>query len=217
MRKTVLAVTVILVFLVAAFLAGANPASGGAVVEDSWTTVAPLPVSYSGFIGAAAVDGEIYFIGYDLCERYDPGTNTWASIAPLPIYTGSAVVVCQNKIYVIGGDPTQVYDPATDTWENRTSIPRTIYRQQANVVDDKIYVIFGQQPSPLSIINPSDVNYVYDSATDSWSTMASIPTPVEGYASIPSAPSLKKKQRLQKCSPKSAGYTFFRLKRTFCL
>ncbi len=178
-----LAVTVILVFLAATFLAGANSALGSTVVEDSWTTLTHLPVSYSGFIGAAVLDGKIYSIGYDICERYDPDANTWSSIASLPIYTGSAVVACKNKIYVIGGNPTQVYDPTTDTWENRTAIPATIYRQQANVVDNKIYVIFGQQPSVLSIINPSDVNYVYDPTTDSWSTMASIPTPVEGYAS----------------------------------
>jgi N-acetylneuraminic acid mutarotase len=178
MRKTAFAVTFILLFLVAAFLAGVN----SALVEDSWLAVAPLPTSFD-VLGAASVDGKIYLIGYDICERYDLDTNTWSSIAPLPIYTGSAVVACQNKIYVIGGDPTQVYDPATATWENRTSIPATIYRQQANVVDDKIYVIFGQQPSPLSIINPSDINYVYDPAADSWSEMTPIPTPVEGYAS----------------------------------
>lgn len=182
MRKAALVVTVSLALLAVGFLTGANPAFGGAVVEDSWLTVAPLPMSYD-VLGAAAVDGQIYVIGYDVCERYDLGTNTWSSIARLPIYTGSTVVACQNKIYVIGGAPTQVYDPAIDTWENRTSIPATIYRQQANVVDDKIYVIFGQQPSPLSIINPSDVNYVYDPAADSWSEMTPIPTPVEGYAS----------------------------------
>jgi len=155
--------------------------------EDSWTTMAPLPTPFYSTLGAAEVDGKIYFIGSDVNARYDPETNNWTEIAPLPIYNDwGTVVACQNKIYVIGGDasiPTQVYDPVTDTWENRTSIPTTRYFLQANVVDDKIYVIGGQIPSALSVVNPSDANDVYDPETDSWSNMTPIPTPVMGYAS----------------------------------
>lgn len=159
-----------------------------ATEENSWTTLAPLPTQEDiTTIGAAAVDGKIYFIGWNAYEKYDPETDTWTTITPLPIYNGwGTVVACQNKIYVIGGnaeDPTQVYDPATDTWENRTSIPTTRLVQQANVVDGKIYVIGGQIPSPLGVVNPSSANDVYDPETDSWSKKAPIPTPVMGYAS----------------------------------
>jgi N-acetylneuraminic acid mutarotase len=174
-----------------AFSIGTIPFSGvekvNATEEDSWTTLAPLPTPFYKTIGAAAVDGKIYFIGGNITEQYDPETNTWTSIAPLPIYNGWATVVaCQNKIYVIGGnaeDPTQVYDPATETWENRTSIPTTRTVSRANVVDGKIYVISGQIPSPLGVVNPSSSNDVYDPATDSWSKMAPISIPVIGYAS----------------------------------
>ena len=155
--------------------------------EDSWTTMAPLPTPFYSTIGAVAVDGKIYFIGSQINVQYDPETNTWTAIAPLPIYNDwSTVVACQNKIYVIGGSaetPTQVYDPATDTWENKTPIPTTRSFLQANVVDSKIYVIGGQVPSALGVFNPSSANDVYDPATDSWSNMTPIPTPVMGYAS----------------------------------
>ena len=155
--------------------------------EDYWTTMEPMPTPFYSTIGAAAVDGKIYFLGSNINSRYDPETNTWTPLAPPPIpnYWGT-VAACQNKIYVIGGEaskPTQVYDPATDTWENRTSIPTTRSALQANVVDGKIYVIGGQIPSPLGVVNPSSANDVYDPATDSWSKMAPIPTPVMGYAS----------------------------------
>jgi hypothetical protein len=50
MRKTSSTVTVILVFLAAAFLVGVNPAAGDELVEDSWTTVAPLPKPYYSFV-----------------------------------------------------------------------------------------------------------------------------------------------------------------------
>ena len=155
--------------------------------EDSWTTMEPMPTPFYSTIGAAAVDGKIYFLGSHINGQYDLETNTWTAIAPLPTYNDwSTVVACQNKIYVIGGSaetPTQVYDPATDTWENKTPIPTTRSALQANVVDGKIYVIGGQIPSPLGVVNPSSANDVYDPATDTWSKMASIPTPVMGYAS----------------------------------
>ncbi|MCJ7761982.1 hypothetical protein MUP38_00835, partial [Candidatus Bathyarchaeota archaeon] len=187
MRKTVLAVTVILVLTAAAFLAGANPALGDALVEDSWTTVAPLPKPYYDNLGAAVVNGKIYFFGEEIAERYDPGTNTWTAVTPPPIYhMWGEITACKNKIYLIGGtedDPTQVYDTATDTWGNRTPLPGVAFGHRANVVGDKIYLISGAQYAPLGIFAFSDANYVYDPTTDSWSKMAPIPTPVSSYAS----------------------------------
>jgi N-acetylneuraminic acid mutarotase len=156
--------------------------------EDSWTTLPPLPEPSSSF-GAAAVDGEIYFIGWPTCEKYDPETNNWTTIASVPVgNSGGAVVAYQNKIYLIGGwneYPTQVYDPVTNTWENRTSIPTKSARisLQANVVDGKIYVIGGRMLAGLYQIIPSSSNDVYDPETDSWSQMAPMPVPVMGYAS----------------------------------
>jgi len=50
---------------------------------------------------------------------------------------------------------------------------------QANVVNNKIYVISGTLPSG-SISNATEV---YDPSSDSWSTTAPIPTPVGLYAS----------------------------------
>jgi N-acetylneuraminic acid mutarotase len=174
--------TALILLLVLCLVLSSLPLVGA--TEDSWTTLEPSPSD--SYMDAAALDGKIYCIGGENF-RYDPETNTWTEIAPLPTFNGwGAVVACQNKIYLIGGSadvPTQVYDPATDTWENRTSIPTTRSQLQANVVDGKIYVIGGQIPSPLYVINPSSSNDVYDPETDSWSQMAPIPTPVMGYAS----------------------------------
>jgi len=186
MRKTA-ALLLVLLVLAAAFLAGAYFAFGGEVVEDFWVTVAPLPKPYYENVGAAVAYGKIYFLGGDICERYDPGINAWTAITPPPVYNAwGAVVACQNKIYVIGGvaeHPTQVYDPTTGTWENRTSPPGTTFGHRANAVNNKIYVISGGQYAPYGTLATSAVNYVYDTAIDSWSTMASIPTPVSNYAS----------------------------------
>jgi len=184
MKKT--ASTIVLIFILS-FSMSTFLVSPTKAAEDFWTTMAPLSTPLYSTLGAAAVDGKIYYLASKINVQYDPETNTWTPLAPPPIpnYWGT-VVACQNKIYVIGGEaekPTQVYDPATDTWENRTSIPTTRSGLQANFVDGKIYVIGGQIPSALGVINPSSANDVYDPATDSWSKMAPIPTPVMGYAS----------------------------------
>jgi hypothetical protein len=68
--------------------------------EDSscWTTLAPLPTSPTSIQGIAALDGKIYYIGGSTTMQYDPETNNWTDIAPLPISNvWGTVVACQNK------------------------------------------------------------------------------------------------------------------------
>ena len=156
----------------------------------SWTTLAPLPMrqfisntDVAAYTGTTVLNGKIYYIDLNMTLRYNPETNNWTELAPLPVYNGwGTLVACQNKIYVIG-DPTQVYDPSTDSWENRAPLPSIIMEMKANFVDGKIYVISGQPLAGLGIVNPLSTNYVYDPVMDSWSEMAPIPVPVMGYAS----------------------------------
>ena len=160
---------------------------------DFWTTLAPLPMRQSMYLvdavytGTAALNGKIYYIDLNMTLRYNPETNNWTELATLPIKNHwGTLVTCQNKIYVIGGSsdiPTQVYDPTTDTWETRTAIPSTLLGREANVVDDKIYMISGQLNTIPQLFISSSANDVYDPETDTWSQMAPIPVPVSAYAS----------------------------------
>jgi len=171
--------------------------------EDSWTTKEPMPTARYRF-GIAAVNGKIYAIGGQASgvtlgtnEEYDPATDTWTTKTPMPTPRYYfAVAVYQNKIYTFGGltelplqnntyvGVTEVYDPATDTWETKTSMPTNRSALCANVVNGKIYltsgIVYGPPPSFSS---KSDVTEVYDPETDSWTTKASIPTPVCSYTS----------------------------------
>jgi N-acetylneuraminic acid mutarotase len=74
-----------------------------------------------------------------------------------------------------------MYDPATDTWTTKASMPTPTADMEANVVDDKIYVISGLTDIAKPTLSSS--NWVYDPSSNSWSAAASIPTPVFSYAS----------------------------------
>jgi N-acetylneuraminic acid mutarotase len=170
-----------------------------AEAESSWTTLAPMPTPRGGF-GLAVVDGKIYAIGglngnnlpISTTEEYNPQTDGWTGKMPMPTpRNGFAIAVYENKIYVIGGTVgngyvgnNEVYDPASNTWETKTSMPTPRADLCADVVNDTIYLIGGKRyVSTAPFFNETNINEAYDPVNDSWTTKASIPMPVQGYAS----------------------------------
>jgi N-acetylneuraminic acid mutarotase len=118
----------------------------------------------------------------DMNVRYYP-RNRWINKTPVPqgLYGHTATVV-NNKIYVIGGcvtnfdvlDTNYCYDPSNGTGEwvkmANMSSPRRI--ATASVIGAKIYVIGGADEMP------EGSNYCYDTVTNSWTSKASIPSPL---------------------------------------
>jgi F0F1-type ATP synthase membrane subunit c/vacuolar-type H+-ATPase subunit K len=107
--------------------------------------------------------------------------NSWASKSPMPTaraFFGVAVV--DGKIYAMGGADgvNEVYDPVTDTWVTKkpTPNPRTSFAIAA--CENKIYVIGGYTnwSSSKGAYLETNMTEVYDPATDSWGTKASMPT-----------------------------------------
>jgi N-acetylneuraminic acid mutarotase len=210
MRKTI-ALLLILLFFTASCVIMAKPVfSSTDTAENTWVTKAPMHQARDS-LGVAVVNGKIYAIGgstgndesshigeiVSTNEEYDPVTDTWVFKKSMPTARyGFAIAVYQNKIYCIGGvtsystssgyDVTginEVYDPATDTWETKTPMPTARDSLQANVVNDRIYLIGGYVPDNSGLGAISSLNEVYDPATDSWITKAQIPTATMGYAS----------------------------------
>lgn len=150
LRKELLAV-----FIVICLMASVNlvkPASSALSDEDSWVEKTPMPSPHSGY-QAAVVNGRIYLIGASY--RYDASTNS--------------SIVSSNNL---------AYDPSTDTW--RTIAPMLTPRLSFAIAasNNKIYVFGGLKviaSGGLSRYSCS-VNEVYDPATNTWSTAASMPT-----------------------------------------
>ena len=201
MKRTILAISFIVIFLTASCLIDITPVLAS---ENSWTTKQPMPTARSE-LGVAVVNGKIYaiggsrgiIVGYDNNEEYDPAKDTWIAKKLMPTPRGGfAIAVFQNKIYVIGGAiragtgftemtlVNEVYDPATDTWSTKASMPMLKESLSANVVNGKIYLIGGMtQSEPNATVHPSTDNLVYDPITDSWTTKTPIPTRAYSYAS----------------------------------
>lgn len=166
---------------------------------DTWTTKQPLLTARAWF-AIAAYGGRIYAIGGEmgastpvysgytgLNEVYDPTTDTWETLEPMPTARSSLCAnVVDEKIYLIEGTKhsnvwpfsqvpsvTEVYDPATDSWSTRTPIPGTTFGYASAVVDNKIYVFGDSFPE-------SNTTRIYNPKTDTWSLGTSVPSEVMG-------------------------------------
>ncbi|MBV8194358.1 MAG: galactose oxidase, partial [Candidatus Dormibacteraeota bacterium] len=103
-----------------------------------WREASPIPVGWQS-VGDSAVtgsDGRIYLFGDCLnpaaansAYAYTPSTDTWVSLAPLPVPgCGTAVFGADGRIYVMtGGDnlptSTEAYTPAANTWTVLAPLP----------------------------------------------------------------------------------------------
>ncbi len=176
---------------------------------DRWTKKQPMPRP-AHHAALAAANGKIYAFGgfvapattaipvgaawepIDSAWEFDPATDSWKPLPPLPGKRGSAIAAeVDGKIYVIGGATTmegskdpfftafgparvlgtnEVYDPATNKWESRN--PMSVPRNHAfgGVVNGKIYVIGGRtgQAFILSATN-TDVVEEYNPSSNMWS------------------------------------------------
>ena len=196
MSKSV-ASALVLIFLTVSCAIADTPASAASTVGNSWAEKAPMQIARGG-LGVAEVDGKIYAIGGSNAtavvvigevfsggvvgtnEVYDPATGNWTLRTPMPTPREFfAIATCRNKIYCIGGltssgqvtGVNEVYDPATDTWETKAAMPTAASNIEANVVNDKIYILVGT------------VNWVYDPTNDSWSTKTPMPSTNFDFAS----------------------------------
>ena len=93
------------------------------------------------------------------------------------------VAVVKGKIYAIGGyndsgflGVNEMYDPETDTWTAKASMPTIRANFGIAVYQNKIYVIGGSTTTKSNVTIETNINEVYDPATDTWETREPMPT-----------------------------------------
>jgi N-acetylneuraminic acid mutarotase len=168
-----------------------------------WTFIADMPIDLYG--AACASDGASIYCagGYSFSFpglvpqliRYDPGTNTWTALAPIPVPSSMASAVYYpptNKIYVFGGsDPdaatvnnlNQIYDIASNTWSTGTPLPdlRAFMASGYSPDNGKIYLVGGYNTSTVDSGQPD--TWEYDPVADTYTNKTDFPELAGGYAS----------------------------------
>lgn len=128
----------------------------------------------------AAIEGKLYVVGgaYDVptmsdsLDAYDPVTEKWTSLAPMPTARmGAAAAVINGKLYVVGGaDSTfqalttlEVYSPATNSWKSLASMPTArVYAAAGvaiNATGQKVLYVVGGQADALNGAALNTVEY----------------------------------------------------------
>jgi N-acetylneuraminic acid mutarotase len=154
--------------------------------NGSWSSLAPLP-SGRAEIGVTAARGKVYVLAGNAngtlvttVSVYDPSSNTWSDIAPVPGPARDHVgaVTVDDKVYAIGGltgwpgpsvASVYMYDPlnAAAGWVTKASLPIARGAAGVGAINGKIYVVGGLAGSVA-------VNHltVYDPLTNTWTTLA---------------------------------------------
>jgi N-acetylneuraminic acid mutarotase len=181
--------------------------------SNQWSKKKPMRLA-THHVAFASLNNKIYaFGGFQLPEsgpaawnpvnnawEYDPATDEWKALAPMPTKRGAATAAAAGgKLYVTGGanslsgvtengiHPTrphnvmgtvEEYDPATNTWRERRSLLLPRNHHATAGVGDKIYVIGGRVSSAFisGTSNNVDLIEMYDPATDLWTARARMPT-----------------------------------------
>jgi len=181
---------------------------------DTWAERKAMQIP-AHHAAAVALDGKIYVFGgfvgrpgtrvwqpIPSAMLYDPDTDSWKELAPMPTARGAAqAVAVGGKIYVIGGahanipgkPPTEPlwvgvpqivvgtveeYDPASNTWRSRATMPTGRNHFLAAAVDGKIYALNGRLGTPfVTMSDVTDLVEAYDPATDMWTYKGRAPTP----------------------------------------
>jgi N-acetylneuraminic acid mutarotase len=159
------------------------------------------------------IDGKIYVAGgivsgstTTLAAKYDPVTNQWTSIAPMPHARNHAASHTDgSKLYVFGGrgpgsgdsnvvangfDTVQIYDPATDSWVSSLDTGSTLAplpqarggTGKAVYYNGEFYVFGGETSTGAGATANRVYNRVdiYNPATNTWRLGAPMPTARHG-------------------------------------
>jgi hypothetical protein len=170
------------------------------VATNTWTRRLSRVFVFD-FNGIAKIGSRLYFSGgfdYSSGDRaasnrlwaYDYSQDRMIAKAGLPIFSAEGVSgVIDGKLYVLPGicsgdgypNPGYCveertrrfyrYNPVTNSWTSRRQAPHYHRQGAAAVMDGKLYVVGGFKDfHPVADLD------VYDPATNSWQTLAPIPT-----------------------------------------
>lgn len=162
---------------------GPSGQSGEHLVHDpadgTWSRARPAPTARSSAAGAV-LDGRLYVVGgrrraaggfenLGALERYDPETDRWEELRPLPRPAGGlAGAALDGVLHCFGGErfgpgggevfgTAWAYRPDTDEWREMPPMPTPRHGLAAAAVDGRIHAIGGNTAPAVGAATSSTV------------------------------------------------------------
>lgn len=120
------------------------------------------------------------------CECYDPQSDSWESIQPLPgLRSQHAGAAWGCELFISGGldrdlvlNSVMRYDTRTDSWEQRAPMLTPRADHAMLVLGESLYVCGGWfEDADTGNRALADTVDVYDFTTDTWREVTRVPTP----------------------------------------
>ncbi len=165
---------------------------GGQVfAQGTWNEKTPDPLARN-VAASAVINGILYIAGGGVAnnctpigtlESYNPATDRWATLAPMPTPRWQFAGAALNGIfYAIGGQTgcgggvatVEAYNPTTNMWIEKNPLPTTLISEAAVVLNGTLYLVGGDTGSPGTTLATL---LAYEPTTDSWSAKTPMPTP----------------------------------------
>jgi hypothetical protein len=150
------------------FVAGSHPPLAAAEIynpaTNTWRAAAPMNLArYFEHVMVALPDGRALVLGgwaddeYFMypnaaAEVYDPVTDTWTEIAPLPVdrtafnaalLTDGRVIVMGGESGFVGSSSSDIYDPVSNTWAPGPDMGSNRVDASLSVLDDGRFLLAG--------------------------------------------------------------------------
>ncbi|XP_049790538.1 kelch-like protein 26 isoform X1 [Schistocerca nitens] len=166
---------------------------------NKWTTMAPMQRERCRF-SLNVVCGRLYAIGgasevddpddeeeVSACECYDPQTDSWESIRPLPGHRSqhAGAAMPGGSLYISGGLDRDLvlssmlcYDAVTDVWQQRAPMLTPRADHVMLVLGERLYVCGGwfEDADTGNRVLCETID-VYDVSANTWDVVTTVPTP----------------------------------------
>lgn len=167
--------------------------SGGSAYDratGTWRTLARSPLAPSQepvgawtgrelmlFVDDKNPDGKPYPASLARAAAYDPKTDSWRRIHPMPAQAGGTAVWDGREILVVGdGRPVFAYDSTRDRWHRLASMPSPRFSTTAVWTGKRLLVWGDGSDATATHVR----GFALDPKTNRWSTLPKLP--VDGFA-----------------------------------
>ncbi len=183
---------------------GRTCGTGQSCTASACVTVTPAELARPRAACGSAMDhlGRVYLVGgqlgtmesTNLVERWDPATNLWSEVAPLPLplLIPGAASTADGRIWIFGGfissGPSStaramVFNPATNAWTELPPMPTARHLAAAARGNDGRFYVFGGTSATM-LLAPLGDAAVFDPVTNAWSALPAVPTAVWGASAV---------------------------------